>query len=603
VVLLLAEGRQVSLAALVDALWDKPPRAATGMVRTYVSQLRRCLGAGAGDVRDMIGSAGDGYLLPLGSAALDLNAFLRLTKDAQAAKSRRSADVARAGNLLREALDLWQGPPLAGVPGPYAGSQRVRLAELQMAAIEDRLAIDIELGEHTAVVAELQTLLSSYPLRERLSELLMLALYRAGRQADALAVFGNARRLLSEELGIDPGPAIRDMHQRILQMDESLIRITGPQSPAVALDASPPVPLVRPAQLPADLPAFTGRRGELAQLNSLPANASQAFPAPVIAAIDGMAGIGKTALAVHWAHQVAGQFPDGQLYVNLRGFDPSEAMTPGEALRRFLHALGVTPQQTPNDLGTQADLYRSVLNGRRVLILLDNAREVEQVRPLLPGSPGCLVIVTSRNRLTGLITSHSAHALTLDPFSADEAREALARRLGSARLAAEPGVLAEVVERCARLPLAIAIVAARATVYRDLALSVIASELRDPSTRLDALSTGDAATDARTVFSWSYRLLSTPARHLFRLASVHTGPEFSRDAVAGLTGLPATAVLPLLKELTAARLIIERRPGRFAFHDLVRAYAAELSAALDSDARHASPDQCDMSSAARSAMA
>jgi DNA-binding SARP family transcriptional activator len=592
-VLLLAEGRQVPLAALIDALWEEPPRAATGMVRTYVSRLRQCLATGAGEVRDVIKSAGDGYVLPLGPAALDLHAFLRLTKDAQTARSGSTADAALAGKLLREALDLWQGLPLAGVPGPYAVSQRVRLAELQMAAIEERLAIDIELGRHTAVVAELQALLASHPLRERFSELLMLALYRAGRQADALAVFDDARRLLSEELGIYPGPAIRDLHQRILQRDEGLIGITEPQGLAAAPDASPLVPLVRPGQLPADLSAFTGRAEGLAQLDSLLANASHAFPALMIAAIDGMAGIGKTALAVHWAHQVAGQFPDGQLYLNLRGFDPSEAVTPGEALRRFLNALGMAPQQTPDDLETQAGLYRSLMNGRRILILLDNARDVEQVRPLLPGSPGCLVIVTSRHPLTGLITTHNARVLTLDPFPADEARQALARRLSPARLAAGPHALAKVVELCAGLPLALAIVAARATVHRDLALTAIASELCDARTRLDALSTDDAATDVRAVFSWSYRLLSTPARCLFRLAAVHTCHNFSQGTAASLAGVPVTAVLPLLKELTAARLIIEHRPGRFTFHDLIRVYAAELSAALDSDYdRHAALGRC-----------
>ncbi|HEY4465136.1 MAG TPA: BTAD domain-containing putative transcriptional regulator [Streptosporangiaceae bacterium] len=580
--LLLAEGRHVSLDALIAALWDEPPRAATGTVRTYVSRLRRILGAGAGGESSLIESAGDGYRFPLRSTALDLKHFLRLTKEAQAAGNDSQVGLAQAAGLLRDALGLWQGMPLAGLPGPYAESQRVRLTELYQAATEDRLAADIELGRHVGAAAELQNLVASHPMRERLRELLMLALYRSGRQADALAAFGDAQRLLSEELGIDPGPGLRDMHQRILQMDERLLGAA--ESPAAAWPgvATPAVPAVRPAQLPADLSAFTNRKGELAQLNSLVDQGVEA--APVIATIGGMAGIGKTALAVHWAHQVAGQFPDGQLYVNLRGFDPFGTPTAsGEALRGFLDSLGVAPQRIPDGLQAQAGLYRSLLDGRRMLVLLDNARDVEQVRPLLPGSPGCLVIITSRNQLTGLVTTHNARSLTLYPFSADDARDALTRRLGPGRLAAEPDALAEITDLCAGLPLAVAVVAARASIYPGLTLAGIAGELRDARTRLDALSATDAVTDVRAVFSWSYQQLSAPARRLFRLASVQSGPEMSRSAIASLAGVTAADVQPLLNELTSARLVAERRPGRFMAHDLIRLYSTELGAACDSE--------------------
>jgi DNA-binding SARP family transcriptional activator len=586
-VLLLADGRQVSLGALVDALWGpEPPKAAVGTVRTYVSRLRHLLAAGAAEgAPELIESAGDGYALHLRPAALDLNLFLRWT--AQAQEARGAANLAQAAVFLQDALALWRGAALAGLPGEYAESQRTRLTELQMAAVEERLALDIELGGHVAAAAELRTLLAAHPLRERLSELLMLALYRAGRQADALAVFGNARRTLDEELGIDPGPALQHLHQRILQTDEGLIGAAGPQFPATpqtrTTQPGPPLfPLVRPAQLPADLPGFTGRHAELAQLSSLLDPRAPSPSGVVIGAIDGMAGIGKTALAVHWAHQVADRFPDGQLHVNLRGFDPSgTVLAPGEALRSFLDALGVAPQCIPHGLEAQAGLYRSLLHGRRVLVLLDNARDVEQVRPLLPASPRCLVIVTSRHQLTGLITTNDARALTVDAFSPDEARDALARRLGHGRLAADPTALDEVVQLCAGLPLATALVAARVAAHRDLPLAVIASELRDERTRLDALSVADTATDVRAVFSWSYRLLSPPAGRLFRMLSVHGGPEFSRYAAASLAGLPETEVRPLLAELTRARLITEYRPGRFTSHDLIRVYAAELGAAVD----------------------
>ncbi|HYZ56436.1 MAG TPA: BTAD domain-containing putative transcriptional regulator [Streptosporangiaceae bacterium] len=585
--LLLAEGRQVTLDALISGLWDDdPPLAATGTVRTYVSRLRRRLGsAGRDGATGVIESAGAGYVLPAHAGALDLDIFTRLTKDAQRERASGPAGMAKAAALLHDALELGQGVPLAGVPGPYAESQRVRITEFQLAATEERLALDIELGGHVAAAAELRSLLASHPMRERLSELLMLGLYRSGRQADALAVFDRTRRLLGEELGIDPGPGLREMHQRILEMDQSLIGpAQPPQIPETVPDAPLPVPLVAPAQLPTDLSAFAGRQRELARLDSLLNDGAQSSGAVVIAAIDGMAGIGKTALAVHWAHRAADRFPDGQLYVNLRGFDPSGAvMSPGDALRGFLETLGVAPQRIPGDFGAQASLYRSMLNGRRILVLVDNARDIEQVRPLLPGSPGCLVLITSRNRLPGLITAHGAHAVSLDTLPADEARQVMALRLGSARLAAEPDASDEIIDRCGGLPLAMAVVAARATVYQDLPLAEIASELRDARTRLDALSADDAAADVRAVFSWSYRLLSVPARRLFRLLSVHGGPELSRNAAASLAGLPRAGVQPLLAELAGARLLTEHRPGRFTSHDLTRVYAAELSATEDTD--------------------
>jgi len=586
--LLLANGRQVALDAVISGLWDDdPPLAATGTIRTYVSRLRHRLdGAGRGGAAGVIESAGAGYVLSAPAGALDLDVFTRLTQDARRERASAPAGMAKAAALLRDALELGQGTPLAGVPGPYAESQRVRIIDLQLAATEERLALDIELGGHVAAAAELRSLLASHPTRERFSELLMLALYRSGRQTDALAVFDRVRRLLGEELGIDPGPGLREMHQRILEMDRGLIVPAQPLRIAETVpDAPLPVPVVAPAQLPADLSAFVGRHRELARLDSLLDDGAQSSSGTVeIAAIDGMAGIGKTALAVHWARSAAGRFPDGQLYANLRGFDPSGvALSPEDALRGFLETLGVAPQRIPGDLGAQASLYRSMLNGRRILVLLDNVRDVEQVRPLLPGSPGCLVLITSRNRLPGLIAAHGAHAVSLDTLPADEAREAMALRLGSARLAAEPAAFDEIIDRCGGLPLAVAVVAARATVYQDLPLAEIASELRDARTRLDVLSADGAAADVRAVFSWSYRLLSIPARRLFRLLSVHGGPELSRNAAASLAGLPRADIQPLLDELTAARLLTEHRPGGFTSHDLTRVYAAELSAAEDTE--------------------
>lgn len=604
--LLLAQGRQVTLDGLINGLWgDDPPNAAVGTVRTYVSRLRRGLDAGGGSssAAAIIESAGTGYVARVAPGALDLDLFERMTADARALEGGDLAEKTQAAALLRDALGLWQGEPLADIPGPYARWQRVRITELQLAVTEERLALDIDLGGHAAAAVELQTLLASYPVREQISELLMLALYRSGRQIDALAVFDNARRLLAEEFGVDPGPALQEMQRRILRTDESLIgslqHVQPPQDGGAAPDgplalpsAPTPEPVstgpVVPAQLPADLPVFAGRRRELARLDTLLADAANSSAA-VIATVDGMAGMGKTALAVHWACQVAERFPDGQLYVNLRGFDPAgPAMTPGEALRRFLEALGVASQRIPDDLDAQASLYRSMLHGRRILVLLDNAYDMTQVRPLLPGSLGCLVIVTSRNRLLGLVSAHGARSVTLEALPVEEARETLAARLGAARFTAEPHALEEIIDRCSGLPLAIAVVAARAAVYDDFSLRDIASELRDEATRLDALSADDAAANVRAAFSWSYERLSEPARRLFRLLSVHCGPDVSRNAIASVAGLPKAEMQQLLAELTGARLLTEHRPGRFVSHDLTRVYAAELTAAHDTPGdRHA----------------
>jgi tetratricopeptide (TPR) repeat protein len=341
-----------------------------------------------------------------------------------------------------------------------------------------------------------------------------------------------------------------------------------------------------PRQLPATVVGFTGRTGQLAELNALlsgPAPAS----AVVVSAIGGTAGVGKTALAVHWAHAVADRFPDGQLYVNLRGFDPggSAPMAPAQAVRGFLDAFGVPTQQIPVTLDAQAGLYRSLLAGRRVLAVLDNARDVDQVRPLLPGAPGCLVVVTSRNQLTPLVATEGAHPLTLDLLSVDEARDLLARRLGATRIAAEPQAVDEIIERCARLPLALAIAAARAASHPRFPLARIAEQLREARSGLDALAGGDPATDVRAVFSWSYHTLSAHAATLFRQLGLHPGPDLTQPAAASIAGVPADRARAMLAELTRANLLAERSVGRYTLHDLLRAYAAEQAHRHDSDSQ------------------
>ncbi|MFG1871222.1 ATP-binding protein [Micromonospora arborensis] len=348
-----------------------------------------------------------------------------------------------------------------------------------------------------------------------------------------------------------------------------------------------------PRQLPPALPGFVGRTAQLAQLDAecagpgLPGDDSVATV--TVLTLSGTAGVGKTTLAVHWAHRVADRFPDGQLYVDLRGFDSTgTVVTAVEAVRGFLEALEVPPERIPTHLPAQVGLYRSLLAGRRMLVLLDNARDVDQVRPLLVGSPSCLVLVTSRNRLVGLIAAEGARPIGVDLLSTAEAWQLLARRLGAQRLAAEPRAADEIIERCARLPLALAVLAARGAANPAFPLATLAAELRVAPRPLDSFDGGDAATDVQAVFSWSYRSLTPTAARLFRLFGCHPGPDIGVAAAASLAGLPRDQVPRLLAELAHAHLVTEHAPGRFGAHDLLRAYAAEQAEHLDAaEARRA----------------
>jgi NB-ARC domain/Tetratricopeptide repeat len=325
-----------------------------------------------------------------------------------------------------------------------------------------------------------------------------------------------------------------------------------------------------------------GRATELRQLTALLDTTMTGGGTVVITAINGTAGIGKTALALHWAHQAAGRFVDGQLYVNLRGFDPTNTpMHPAEALRGFLDAFEISPERIPVSVEAQAGLYRSLLTDRRVLVVLDNARDVDQVRPLLPASPTCLVVITSRNQLAGLIAQQGAYPITLDVLSPQEARALLVRHLGVERASAEPRAMTELIEYCAGLPLALAIVAARAATHPDFTLRVLAKELADEHTRLAALDTGEAATSVQAVFSWSYQYLSPPAARMFRLLGLHPGPDITLPAATHLGGVPLHQAREALNELTRAHLLTQHTPDRYTFHDLLRAYATHLTTTQD----------------------
>ncbi|MEJ3748444.1 BTAD domain-containing putative transcriptional regulator [Actinomycetes bacterium KLBMP 9797] len=570
--LVLAEGAHLTPERLADGVWGEArPRTAVATVRTYVYRLRRLFPAGTDNPIRLLSG---GYALTAPAGSIDVVVFRELLSKAR--QARTAGDHAAALAMLDEGLALWSGAPVAGVPGPFASAQRAALEELRLAALGDRLAATVDLGRHAEAVAELSRLVAEHPLVERFRALLMVALYGAGRQAEALTVFTDTARLLREELGVDPAPSLQEIHRRILAADPDLARPVPPAGAAAPAGGSPATN-ARPAQLPADLPDFVGREAELRLLAERAASTG-ARPAPIVV-IGGMAGIGKTTLAVHSGHRLAPAFPDGQLYVNLRGFGPdSTVVDPAEALALFLQALGVPPRERPDGLDGRAALYRSLLADRRMLILLDNARDEAQVRPLLPGATACLVMVTSRNQMAGLTATHGAYPLRLPLFDRAEARRFLSGRLDHDDAG---GPVDEIVERCGRLPLALAVVAARAAHDPVLPLSAIAADLRAAHGGLDAFVGEDPATNARAIFSWSYRTLEPEQTRLFRLLALHPGPGFTVPAVASLVAGPVRRTRGLLGRLTRSHLLTEYAPGRFSRHDLLTAYADELCTVHD----------------------
>jgi DNA-binding SARP family transcriptional activator len=584
-VLVLQAGRPVGRQQMINAVWgEATPRNAVNLVQRHASGLRRALEPErpGHTPSDLLAWTEAGYLLTVPNGALDLDVFESELSRARAA--RIAGRLGEATEALHSALGLWRGPVCEGLSSPFLDAQAARLDESRISVLEERIELDLAIGVHADLIAELRDLIAEHPLRERLHGLLMMALYRAGRQADALAAFRDARRRLRDELGIEPAAPLQRLHQQILAADPGLLAAPATETPADAnAPTGPRLPL--PAQLPHPNPDFTGRQAELDRLDALAdRDSGSSGPSVVITAITGTAGVGKTALAVHWAHRVSERFADGQLYVNLRGFDPTgSAMKPAEAVRGFLDAFGVTPQQLPASLEAQAALYRSLLAGRRVLILLDNAADEDQVRPLLPGSPGCLVIVTSRNELPGLIVTEGAQPVLVDLMSVPEARQLLSRRIGKNRMAAEAQAVDNIIALCARLPLALMLVAARAATHPGFRLSALAAELSEVGGSLDAFDSEDRATNVRAIFSWSYQRLSVSGQRLFRLLGLHFGPDISMAAVASLAGMPKAQVRHTLAELTRAHLVSERIPGRFAFHDLLRAYATEVAHSHDPD--------------------
>ncbi|GAA0906040.1 AfsR/SARP family transcriptional regulator [Virgisporangium aurantiacum] len=564
-VLLIDANHPVSVDQLIERAWgSQRPQRVRNALYTYLSRLRQALASASVEIV----RRPTGYVLTVDPLAVDLHRFRHLITQARASDNDTDALA-----LFEQALKLWRGQAFATLDTPWLDTVRIDLEGQRLDAQLDRADLALRHGDHGLVLADLSAAAVRYPLDERLAGQLMLAHYRCGRQALALNLYEQIRIHLADELGADPSPPLQQLYQQILKADAALATPT----PVVTIANPGLAGRSVPRQLPAPPRSFTGRARELAYLNALLAQGDGLPPATVaISAVAGTAGVGKTALAVHWAHQVRHRFPDGQLYVNLRGFDPAGAvMAPAEAVRGFLDALNVPPQRIPAGLDAQAGLYRSLLADKRVLVVLDNARDAGQVRPLLPGTPSAAVIVTSRNRLAGLIAADGAHPLALDLLSTTEARDLLTHRLGPGRVTAEPDAVNEIIVSCAWLPLALTIVAGRAATNPRFRLQSLAIELRHARDRLNVLADTDPAIDVRAVFSWSYHTLSEGAARLFRLLGMHPGPDISAAAAASLTGLPPPQIQPLLAELTHAHLVNEHQPGRYNFHDLLRAYAAE----------------------------
>jgi DNA-binding SARP family transcriptional activator/tetratricopeptide (TPR) repeat protein len=602
--LLLRANYLVTIDELVALLWEgDPPNSAVNVIHKYIGAIRRLLEPDleARSSGRWVTRQGAAYRLIADESTSDLIRFRRLVREARSAHGgNRPGD---ALDLLMDALGLHRGPCGGGLELYGQRDHFAAVDQEYVGAVAEAADAALACGQPVQILPVLRQAAADEPLNESLQARLILLLAATGQQALALAHYQTVRERLSDELGVDPGAELRAAHGQVLRQEVPTAASLGagetagdpeparpPQTPAASVAALPrvPSPLVPPAQLPADLPTFAGRVAELATAAKMLSPDGES-PIVAVCAVDGMAGIGKTTFAIHWAHHVKKHFEDGQLYLNLRGFDENAAaMEPAYALRALLDSLGVPASQIPDDLDARAGLYRSVLAGKRVLIVLDNARDVNQVRPLLPGSPGCLVIATSRNPLVGLAMFEGARLLTLKLPSALTARETLERRLGVDRVAAEREAAEEIIELCGRLPLALAIASARAAAHPDFTLASVAADLRRSRGRLDGFGAAGVTADARTVFSWSYDHLSEPASRLFRLLSLQPAADITAAASASLLGTAPNVARRLIAELTSTALISEHQPGRYAFHELTRVYAAELSEGTDTAAeRHA----------------
>lgn len=574
--LLVRAGQPVDMSEFVELLWtDDPPLSAVNVVHRYVGVLRRLLEPdlpSRSHGRWLL-KQGSGYRLDVDADNLDLLAARRSARDA--GRKAGSADPRGAVESYRDALELWKGWCGAGLESVSRLHPAFVFVDHEASTLACKAAdVALRCARSDIVLPALRRIAARDPLDEALQARAVLCLAADGKQAEALKLYGTVRRHLRSDLGVEPGPELTAAQRKVLEQQVTDALDSGDRTETADRQAQ----ALPPAQLPPDLPAFCGRIKELSLLDNLASGGVR------VAAIDGMPGVGKSALAVHWAHRAAERFPDGQLYLNLRGFDPQGPPTdPAEALQKLLTGLNVPLSQIPAEIDDRISVYRSMLAGRKVLIVLDNTHSTEQVGPLLPGTGPSVAIVTGRNRLTGLAVQ-GAQMLTAELPSLEDTRENLQKRIGAGRVEAEPAAADAIIDCCARLPLAVAVVAARAHEKPHFTLASIVAELNNARRTLDAFAGNDAQSDVRAVFSWSYKSLAAASARLLRLLSLHRGSEISIPAAASLAGLPVQQLRAPLQELTRARLITEPRPGYYLMHDLVHAFATEQADQFDSPA-------------------
>ncbi|MDX3078594.1 AfsR/SARP family transcriptional regulator [Streptomyces sp. MI02-7b] len=576
-VLAMEAGQPVPLESIADDVWDGTAPAAQ-TVYVHISRIRRMLRkAGGSDHRPptVLRPAG-GYQLDIDPEQVDVHRFQRLVDQA----NRPELAEGERAQLLHDALDLWQGTPLSDLQGAWADRMRWVWHRKRLDAMIGLAQAEVRLGNAAAVVGPLTDLIAEHPLVEPLAAVLMQALHGSGRTAEALDRYALTRTLLADSLGIDPGQELQRLHEALLRGE-----LEQPSVPPAR-----PRRLV-PAQLPAGVRTFTGREAELAELDRRVFDAESAPKAVVISAIGGTAGVGKTALALHWAHRVAHRFPDGQLYVDLRGYDPDLPMTAADALAQFLLALDVAQADIPIDVDARAARYRTEVVGRRMLIVIDNAASAEQIRPLLPGAPSCAVVVTSRDRLAGLVVKDGARRLDLDLLPAADAYTLLRTLIGS-RVGDDPVAAGTLATQCARLPLALRVAAELAVTRPDSTLAELVTELADQQHRLSLLQVGDDPyTTVGAVFGWSLRHLSEDVADIFRLLGLHPGPVTDAYTVAALADVDPERSRKALNQLAQVHLVHRIDADRYGMHDLLRAYATSLIGANELSAHRRAAQQ------------
>ncbi|WP_409493680.1 tetratricopeptide repeat protein [Amycolatopsis sp. cmx-11-12] len=571
--LVLAGGEAMSKQDLMDALWgERPPRSAVNVLQTHVKHLRRLLEPDrpARSGSEILPHVGGGYAVRWDAVDVDLPHVRRLV--AEANDARRDGETGRAAALFGEALRWWRGKPLADLPLLATHPKVVSLAAERRSLLAGYGDAMLAIGAAREVLTELVEAAADQPLDEPAQARLIRAYHGAGQRATAFRLYQEVRERLVEELGVEPGPELLAAHAALLDEGEP------PANPRPAARV--------PRQLPAEPPGFTGRAIELSILDELVPRATGSGGTVAIAAVTGTAGAGKTALAVHWAHRVKNRFPDGQFYANLRGHSPAPSATALEVLTRFLSALEVPAERLPADTETASALYRTLMTDRKALVLLDNVDTADQVRPLLPAGPGCLVLVTARDRMTGLVALHGARRLTLDMLDPGEALELLARLLGAERVRAEREAAAEVAGLCAYLPLALRIAAANLADNPGNGIEDYAIELRKGNLLAALTVPGDEQIAVRTAFDLSYSALPAETRRLFRLLSLVPGNDIGVEAVEILSGTDQAS--RMLDTLAGAHLVEQHAPDRYRFHDLLRRYAADRLESRESPAERES---------------